>query len=89
MQVMGLLKVIMNSVEVNLQLGSQPQPSDLGPKPAPQDVITDAHLDTSGLEMTSQGSTSSAEKKVDSGTVLLSIPETELRLLSSLLACEG
>jgi len=39
--------------------------------------------------MTSQGSTSAAEKKVDSATVLLSIPETELRLLSSLLACEG
>jgi hypothetical protein len=89
MQVMGLLKVIMNNVEVNAQSGSQSQLTDSGPKPASQDVTTDAQLDTPGLEMTSQGSTSAAEKKVDSATVLLSIPETELRLLSSLLACEG
>lgn len=86
-QVMGLLKVIMNNVEVNVQ--SQSQLTDSGPKPSPQDVTTDAQVDTPGLEMTSQGSTSAAEKKVDPGTVLLSIPETELRLLSSLLACEG
>ena len=49
----------------------------------------DAHIDTSGFKMTSQGSNSTVEEKVDSATVLLSIPETELRLLSSLLACEG
>ena len=89
MQVMSLLKVIMNSVEVHVQSGSQSQLTDSAPKPALQDVTTDAHIDTSGFEMTSQGSTSAAEKKIDSATVLLSIPETELRLLSSLLACEG
>ena len=86
---MGLLKVIMNSVEVHAQSGSQSQLTDLAPRPALQDVTADAHIDTSGFEMTSQGSTFAAEKEVDSATLLLSIPETELRLLSSLLACEG
>ena len=89
MQVMSLLKFIMNSVEVHVQSGSQSQLTDSAPKPTLQHVTTDAHIDTSGFEMTSQGSTSAAEKKVDSATVLLSILETELRLLSSLLACEG
>ena len=86
---MSLLKVIMNSVEVHAQSGSQSQLTDLAPKPALQDVTADAHIDTSGFEMTSQVSTFAAENKVDSATLLLSIPETELRLLSSLLACEG
>ena len=78
----------MNSFEVHAQSGSQSQLTDLTPKPAFQDVTADAHIDTSGFEMTSQGSTFAAEKKVDSATLLLNIPETELRLLSSLLACE-
>jgi len=39
--------------------------------------------------MTSQGSTSAVEKKGDSRIMLLGIPETKLRLLSSSLACKG
>ena len=78
----------MNSVEVHAQSGSQSQLTDLTPKPAFQDVTADAHIDTSGFEMTSQGLIFAAEKKVDSAILLLNIPETEFRLLSSLLACE-
>ena len=84
---MSLLKVIMNSVEVHAQSGSQSQLTDSAPKPVLQGVTANAHIDTSGFEMTSQGSTLAAKNKVDSAILLLSIPETEPRLLSSLLAC--
>ena len=53
MQVMGILKVIMNIVEVHDQLGFQYEHKDSIPKPAPQNVTAAAHLDTLGLAMIS------------------------------------
>ena len=73
---MSLLEVIMNSVEVHAQSGSQSQLTYSAPKPALQDVTADAHIDTSGFEMISEGSNFAAEKKVDYATLLLNIPET-------------
>ncbi|GLJ53784.1 hypothetical protein SUGI_1147870 [Cryptomeria japonica] len=88
-QVMGLLKVIMQSIEIDAQSGSESQPLDSVQKPAPPDGTTDDQLGSSGLEMASHASSSGTGKKFDATTVLLGIPKTELRLLSSLLAREG
>ncbi|KAH9287706.1 hypothetical protein KI387_031823 [Taxus chinensis] len=87
-QVMGLLKVVMNSIELDAQSGSESQPLDSDQKSVHPDGKVDDQLESSGLEMASHDLTG-VGKKFDAATVLRSIPKTELRLLSSLLAREG
>eukprot|EP01018_Ginkgo_biloba_P030617 Gb_17424 [translate_table: standard] len=87
-KLMGLLKVVVNSAEINSGSGAKSQLSDTGPEAAIQENVHHAPLGTSGLEMTTQKS-SGTETKVDAQSVLLNIPKRELRILSSLLACEG
>ncbi|KAF6160653.1 hypothetical protein GIB67_019593 [Kingdonia uniflora] len=99
-QLLNLLEVIIDNAESNSSTSSKPEISPTEEQSGPPAAISDAELNSDAggsstgdvkpckTEEVSKPSTSGANKECDQ-SVLLSLPQTELRLLCSLLAQEG
>ena len=101
-QLLNLLEVIIEHAEAKSSLSNASGASATEPSPAPHTTTSDAVVNTgsggisSGSDVTSANvddsskpSTSGANMECDTETVLINLPQAELRLLCSLLAREG
>ena len=98
---LNLLEVIINDVESKLSVSDKFGPSFTWQPSGPQVSISDAEINTNSSGVSGVGITSSkvddsskpsafgSHRECDAHSVLLSLPQSELRLLCSLLAWEG
>lgn len=100
-QLLNLLEVIIDDVESKSSESDKSGPSSIGQPSGPQVSISDTEINVdsggvSGVGVTSSKTDDSSKfsgfgshKECDTHSVLLSLPQSELRLLCSLLAREG
>ena len=92
--------VIIDGVESKLSISDKPGPSSTGQPSAPQVSVSDAEINAdsgvsgfgvapSKVDDSSKPSSHGSHRECDAHSVLLNLPQSELRLLCSLLAREG
>lgn len=100
-QLLNLLEVIIDDVESKSSVSDKSGPSSTGQPSGPQVSISDAEINADSGGVSGVGVTSSkvdesskpsafgSHRECDAHSVLLNLPQSELRLLCSLLAREG
>lgn len=101
-QLLNLLEVIIDSAENKSSLSNKLVPSASEQSSAPQISMADAEMNTESSSVpavagsilpktddSSKPTTSGADSECDTLSVLVNLPQAELRLLCSLLAREG